>query len=188
MPLTPWILTIVIATVAVTIVAFKRYALFLRLLLDNTAVLDQREWWRLLTSALVHGDYMHLAINMWVLFNFGSFIEHIMGGPNTVLIYAAGVVGGSVAGLVRNRNNPAYRAVGASGGVSAVLAMAIILMPTMPLRMMLLPIDIPAWAFGAFYVAYSVYGMRKGGDGIGHDAHLGGLAVGVLAGAVVYLR
>lgn len=187
MPLQLWTLTIVIATAAVTIVAFKRYGLFVQLMLDATATVERGEWWRVVTSALVHGDYMHLAINMWVLYNLGSLLELLLGGPATATVYAAGVICGSLAGLARNRRTAQYRAVGASGGVSAVLAMSIVLLPTMPMRVMFVPVDIPAWIFGLFYVAYSFYGMKKLNDGIGHDAHLGGLAVGVVAGLVVRL-
>jgi membrane associated rhomboid family serine protease len=185
MPVSLWTLTIVIATAAVTIVSFRRYALFTQLMLDAQAVLERREWWRLVTSALVHGDYMHLAINMWVLYNFGSIIEHVLNGPTAAAVYVAGVLGGSAAGLARNRNTVMYRAVGASGGVSAILAMTIVLIPTMPMQLMFIPYPIPAWMFGVFYVAYSIYGMRNAQDGIGHDAHLGGLAVGVVAGLMV---
>jgi len=185
MPTSLWIPTIVIATVAITIVAFRRIDIFERLLLHNQRVIANGQWWRLLTSALLHADYMHLFVNMWVLWNFGTFLEHNVGGPIAGLVYLAGVVNGSLAGLIGHRDDPDYRAVGASGGVSAMLAAAIVLAPDMPMRVLLVPMAMPAWVFGAFYVAYSVYGARRGGDNIGHEAHLGGVAAGAIAGLLL---
>ena len=48
-----------------------------------------------------------------------------------------------------------------------------------PLGILFIPIDIPAFIFGALYLAYSAWMARKGHDNIGHDAHFWGAVFGL---------
>ena len=109
----------------------------------------QGEWQRVLTHALVHADWMHLAFNMFVLYEFGQTVEadldHLgwMGFP---MLYAAGVVGGAIPALRKHRNNPGYRSLGASGAVSAVLIAFILLHPdTTLLLFFIVPVSWPCF-------------------------------------------
>jgi membrane associated rhomboid family serine protease len=173
-------LTIVIATVAVTIVAFRNHRIFTALMMDVEAVLGQRgEWWRIITSGLIHADYPHLMMNMLSLFLFGRWIEHAMGSWRFALIYIFGIVIGSFASLIVHRNNPSYRAVGASGGVTAIVGAATMLAPDAMMAVFPLPIPMPAWVVGCAFVVFSIVGSRWGGDNIGHEAHLGGTFAGI---------
>jgi len=86
-----------------------------------------------------------------------------------------------VAGLpsaLPNRNNPRYATLGASGAVSAVLFAYILLQPWSRLYIYFLPV--PAILYAVFYVGYSIYLDRKGGDNVNHSAHLWGALYGVL--------
>ncbi|MBU3700175.1 MAG: rhomboid family intramembrane serine protease [Candidatus Kapabacteria bacterium] len=178
--LSPLTLTIVIATVAVTIVSFRSRALYKRLLFSVNDVLGERtEWWRIATCSLVHADYMHLAFNMFSLFMFGRWFEHIIGSWRFGLLYLLGAVAGSFASLIVHRNAPSYRAVGASGAVCAVIAASTVLMPDLPMMFLFLPIPLPAWIMGSLFVFYSTYVSGKGYDSIGHEAHLGGTFSGI---------
>lgn len=51
------------------------------------------EWWRWITSGFVHFGFLHLALNMWVLWQFGSQLEPIMGRVRFGLLYLAGKIG-----------------------------------------------------------------------------------------------
>ncbi len=178
--LSPLTLTIVIATVAVTIVSFRSHSLYRRLLFSVDDVLGQRtEWWRIATCSLVHADYMHLALNMFSLFMFGRWFEHVIGSWRFGLLYLLGVVAGSFASLIVYRNAPSYRAVGASGAVCAVIAASTVLMPDLPMMFIFLPIPLPAWIMGSLFVFYSAYVSGKGYDNVGHEAHLGGTISGI---------
>ncbi len=180
-------LTIVIATVAVTIVAFRNHRVFAALMMDINAVLGARgEWWRILTSGLIHADYPHLMMNMLSLFLFGRWIEHAMASWRFALIYVFGIVIGSFASLVVHRRNPAYRAVGASGGVTAVVGAATMLAPDAMMAVFPLPIPMPAWIVGCAFVVFSIVGSRWGGDNIGHEAHLGGTFAGITLTAAFF--
>jgi len=184
--LSPLTLTIVIATVAVTIVAFRNERLYERLMLSVDAVLAKGQWWRMLTSGLVHADMMHLAANMFSLFFFGTWLEHIMHSWRFGMLYGLGVLIASFTSVVMYRNAVDYRAVGASGGVCAVIGGATALYPDMSMIMFPLPIPIPAWIFGALFVVYSIVGSREQWDNVGHAAHLGGTIAGMGLVAAFY--
>lgn len=175
----PATLTIVIITVIVTIVAFRSQRIFELLMLHSGAIIHGNQSWRILTSALLHADWVHLAFNMFALYSFGGWIEHIIGGWRFTLIYILGIVVGSFASLIAHRNSHNYVAVGASGGVCAIIAAASILAPDLPVRFLFIPIDIPAWIAGCLFVAFSVFGSKRGFGNIGHEAHLGGTAAGI---------
>ena len=73
-----------------------------------------------------------------------------------------------------HKNEPYYTAVGASGAVTGILYAAILLYPGMQLYLYFIPIPIPSYIVGVGYMLYSIYGMKRRTDNIGHDAHFGG--------------
>lgn len=185
--LAPLTLTIVIATVAVTIVSFRSITMYARLMLSVEDVLGRRgEWWRIATCGLVHADVMHLALNMFSLFMFGSWFEHVIGSWRFGLVYLLGVVVGSFASLIVHRRAPSYRAVGASGAVCAIVAAVTVITPELPMMVMLVPISLPAWIMGSLFVFYSAYVSGKGYDNVGHEAHLGGTIAGLTLTAAFF--
>ncbi len=183
----PLTLTIVIATCAVTIVSFRSFSLYNRLLLNIDAVLGRRgEWWRMLTCGLVHADYMHLAFNMFSLFMFGIWFEHVISSWRFGMVYALGVLAGSFASIIVHRGAPSYMAVGASAGVSAVVGAATVVYPDLPMMLIMIPFPMPAWVFGCLYIVYSVMFASRGVDNVGHEAHLGGMLAGMTLIAAFY--
>lgn len=178
---------IVIATSAVTIIAFKNRRLYELLMMDVDAVLGQRnQWWRMITCGFVHADYPHLFMNMLSMFLFGSWFEHVITSWRFGLTYGLGILIGSFASLIVHRRNPHYLAVGASAGVCAIVGAATVVYPDLQMMVFPLPFPAPAWIVGALFVLYSVMGSRWGGDNIGHEAHLGGTFAGVSLIAAFY--
>ena len=90
------------------------------------------------------------------------------------------MVGGNLLTLYFYKNNPGYRAVGASGAVMGVVYAAILLEPNMSLYFYFIPIPIPGYVFGVGYLLYSIYGIKAKRDNIGHAAHFGGAIMGYL--------
>lgn len=145
------------------------------------------QWYRFISSGFIHADMMHLAINMFVLWSFGSAIEnylypHFLGEYSTLkflCLYFGGIIVSSIPSYLRYGNEPRYAALGASGGVSAVVFAAIIFAPWQNLYLYGL-IAIPQIVAGAAYLYYSWYKDKKDNDNIGHMAHLTGALWGFL--------
>ena len=119
---------------------------------------DQSEWHRVLTHAFVHADWMHLAFNMFVLYEFGNTVERDlghMGWFGLPFLYVAGIVGGAIPALGKHKSNRNYRSLGASGAVSAVLMSFILLHPPDTTLLLFLVIPSPgSLGWGA------VFGMK----------------------------
>ncbi len=142
--------------------------------------LQAGQWYRLFTAGFVHVDWTHLFFNMFSLFIFGGALERALGPVLFVALYLISLVGGNLLAWFYHRQEPEYRAVGASGAVSGLIFAAIVLFPGMELALLFLPFFFPAWIYGLLFLAYSMYGIGKQNDNIGHEAHLGGAVVGLL--------
>ncbi len=181
---------IIFLTIIVSIAALRNRTLFDRLSLVPYRVVHDRQWWRVITHGFVHGDYVHLAVNMFVLLSFGQFIERFFGAYQHIglvsngelwylLLYFGGMVAASVYDLIRYRNNPRYASIGASGAVSAVVFASIFFNPWSKIYLLGV-IPIPGIIFGLLYIGYSSYMGRRQGDRINHFAHLFGALFGFL--------
>lgn len=158
--------------------AFQNRARFEDTLL-RVGSLNDGQWYRLFSSAFVHVDWTHFFFNMFSLFVFAGKVEGNLGSAFFILIYIGGLLGGNLLAWFYHRANPEYRAVGASGAVSGIIFSAIILEPGMNLYIFLIPFPIPAWIYGLIFIFYSIYGIGRQHDNIGHEAHLGGALSGL---------
>lgn len=68
-------LVIIAVTVLVSLMCFKDRTLFYKLSLNPYDIVHRKQWYRIVTHGFVHGDTMHLLINMLVLWSFGTNIE-----------------------------------------------------------------------------------------------------------------
>ncbi len=141
----------------------------------------QKDYKRLVTSGFLHVGWTHLLFNMFSLYAFSSGLEFELGGLQFAIVYFASLIGGDFFSLYVHRNHGDYSAVGASGAVCGVIFASIALFPGMEVGLFLIPFSIPGWIFGIAFVLYSIYGIRSGKDNIGHEAHLGGALIGMLA-------
>lgn len=160
---------------------WKDRTLFDRLKFQMNAILQGKQYDRMLTSAFLHADMMHLAFNMFALYIFAPVVLSKFSSIKFILIYFAAVLVGSLFTILFHRKERWYSAVGASGGVSGIVFSAIMIYPDMPLRLIFLPFfDFPGWVFGLIYLGYSLFGMKSRHDNIGHAAHLGGSVAGII--------
>jgi len=141
---------------------------------------------RLFSSAFLHVDYIHLLLNMYVLYIFAPLIINHLGEVKFVIIYVGSLFAGNFLSLKYHKDELYYSAVGASGAVAGIVYAAILLSPNMTLFMFPLPIPIPGYIFGIGYLLYSVYGMKKQLGNVGHAAHLGGAIGGYGLMLLVY--
>ncbi len=129
---------------------------------------------------------MHLAFNMYALYIFGQVLEDqyfpALFQNKAVfyyfLLYGGGIVFSSVYELFRQKDNPEYTSLGASGAVTAVVFSVILINPTIGMGILFIPVSIPAWIFGAIYLLYSWYMGKRQLDNIGHTAHFWGAVFG----------
>ncbi|MFI5142079.1 MAG: rhomboid family intramembrane serine protease [Bacteroidia bacterium] len=80
--------------------------------------------------------------------------------------------------FIKQKDNPNYSSVGASGAVTAIVFSAILINPTMGMGILFIPFYIPAWLFGILYLWYSWYMGKRQLDNIGHNAHFWGAVFG----------
>jgi membrane associated rhomboid family serine protease len=183
-------LIIVIVTVLVSMAAFRYKELLYRFDLSPYHIVQKKQYYRIFTHAFLHADYVHLGINMLVLYSFGRGIEQVFGsledqglifsGPFFyLLLYVASIALSALSTITKYRNNEGYTAVGASGAVSAVIFTYIFFAPLQKIYFyMILPI--PGIVFGILYLVYSSYMGRRNKDNINHAAHFWGAVVGFL--------
>lgn len=180
-------LFLLLACVIFSISAFNNRDLFYKLDFQPYMIERNREWYRFISHAFLHADWGHLVINMFVLYQFGRFVEGAYASlfPEKwifyfLLLYLGSILFSTIPGYARNRTNYAYHAVGASGAVSAVVYSFIVIAPTAPLRLFFVPIDIPAWIFGLGYLGLEYYLDRNSKSNIAHSAHYFGAIFGVV--------
>ena len=71
-------LILVISIGIVSYLCFTNRDLFNKLLFSPYIIIREKQWYRFLTSAWVHGDFMHLFVNLFVLYSFGNFLELVL--------------------------------------------------------------------------------------------------------------
>jgi membrane associated rhomboid family serine protease len=179
------LLIIIIVNVAFSIKGFSDRLFFDKYKFQIGAI-KRGEQIRMFTSAFLHVDYMHLILNMYVLYIFAPMIIFKLGIVKFIILYLGSLIAGNVLTLRYHKNELYYSAVGASGAVAGIIYAAILLNPNMSLMMFPLPIPIPAYIFGLGYLLYSIYGMKKQIGNIGHSAHLGGAIGGYVLMLLVY--
>lgn len=173
---------------AISIYGFSNPYFVEKYIFNISAIRMTNKWDRLLSSSFLHADGFHLFFNMYVLY---MFAPSIMNNPSFGLswffiIYFGAVMGGGLLSYFINKNNYAYKAFGASGGVTGIVMASAVINPDMGMGIIFIPIFIPSYIFGFLYLLYSIYAMHNNTDNIGHDAHLGGAAVGILLPILLY--
>jgi len=180
-------LIIVIITGLISYNAFQDRGRFVSLMHSPFQEKRSNQYYRMLTSGFLHGGMEHLAINMYVLYVFGSLIEgdflaifgEMMGRLNFLLLYLLGIIFANIPTFILHNNNPNFSSVGASGAVSALVFVYILFYPWRMLYLFFI-IPCPAIIGGVLYLVYSSYAAKKGTGKIDHVAHFGGAVFGFL--------
>lgn len=177
MHLNPVLLGIILITVFISLIGFQKTEVFEKYKFNVAAIQQRKENIRLLSSGFLHADFGHLFFNMLALYFFGPVVLNVYGVFGFLLVYFASILLGNLFSLYLYQKQSWYSAIGASGGVSGILFAAVAYAPK--------DIEVnflPGYIFGALYFGYSVYMMLnpKPHDNIGHAAHLGGAAFGLV--------
>jgi membrane associated rhomboid family serine protease len=178
-------IVIIAITVIVSVLAFNNREIFRRLAFNAYDIKHFKNSYRFLSYALIHADWIHLFINMMVLYSFGRVVEQyyqmlfgLKGILYFILLYVGGTALSTLPSYGKHKDDYSYTAVGASGAVSAVVFTYILFDPLGKLTLFPIPIGIPSIIFGVLYLIYSAYMGKKNIDNIGHDAHFWGAVFG----------
>ncbi len=176
------LLMIIAVTAIISFIAFNNQQLFEKYKFNVGAILQRKEYIRLLSAGFLHADLMHLLFNMMTLYFFGPIVVQAFGEVGFLIVYLGSILLGNIFSLYLYKNQSWYSAIGASGGVSGILFASIAMIPDLGIYFFFIPIPIPGYIFGFLYFAYSVYMMLnpKQHDNIGHAAHLGGAFFGLV--------
>lgn len=139
-----------------------------------------KEYYRLFSSGFLHVSWMHLIINMIILYVFGSGLEIVKGAFPMLLFYMAGMIVGNLLALEVHKHQYSYTSVGASGGISGIVFATIGLFPYTQF------LFLPAWVFGTLYIILTLYAIRINRTDVGHAAHLGGALAGMLLSLLIF--
>ena len=181
------LILIIITTGLISFTAFNNGEAFHKLKFNPYLVSSNREWYRFISHGFVHGDWIHLIFNVYVLWEFGKLVMLIFSYKleNLANLYFLGlyfpaIIASSIFSYLRYKDQPHYSAVGASGAVMAVVFSSIILFPEGRMGLLFIPVMLPSWVFGLLYMVYTVVMARKQMDNIGHDAHFWGAVYGII--------
>lgn len=132
--------------------------------------------WGVVTYMFAHGDFWHLAINMLVLFFFGTPLEQRWGSREFLRFYLIAGLGGAVLSIVFM---PAS-VIGASGAVYGLMLAFAMNWPDAPIHIWgIFPVK-AKWLVAFLFVVSLLEGITSSSGGIAHFAHLGGIVAAFL--------
>jgi membrane associated rhomboid family serine protease len=188
---------LIVLTVAISYYAMQNADLTHRYIFHPYSVQGNNEWYRFVTSGFLHADFTHLFFNMLALYFFGRVVEYVfmatfgdvVGIILYLFIYIGGIIVSDIPTYLKHRDNPSYRALGASGGVSAVIFSSILFNPIADICLYFF-ICLPGFILGLLYLIYSYYKGRQGAasDNINHDAHFYGAVYGIVVSLILIPR
>ncbi len=144
------------------------------------------QFWQLVSYSFLHGSAMHLLVNMYALWMFGSRMERVWGSQNFAIYYffcviGAGLVQLVVATLGASGGGAIYPTIGASGGVFGLLLAFGMTFPNERLMLIFPPVVLKAKWFLLIYGGIELLaGVTGTQAGVAHFAHLGGMLFGFI--------
>lgn len=186
--------TLLALIIAVSLYSFNDRNTLAKFLFHPYSIKHYNQHYRFLTHAFIHGDYLHLLFNCFALYSFGYALEErVFSNPDLfdprigrlyyLLLFTGGVYAASLAEFIRNKDNPDYTSLGASGAVSSIMFCYIMISPFSTISLFFFPM--PGWVAGLLLLVVSyilIIRKRKGlhQDNISHEAHFWGAIYGIV--------
>jgi len=143
--------------------------------LNKGLLAETHEWYRLITSGFLHFGILHIAMNMYLLFQLGKLLEAPLGRVRFGLLYFACLLGGSLGVLVLEGSSNGLHG-GASGAVFGLMGAGAISMHRRGIN--IFQTGLGATLMINLLLTFTIPGISIGG-------HIGGIAIGVLCGSVM---
>ncbi len=177
---------IMAVTVVISLLAWQKPAWLDAMMMSPYRIDRKKEYWRFITSGFIHADFAHLFFNLFSFYFFGTQLEYIFGiifpgfgGEVFILFYLLAILVADLPTYFKQRNNPYFNSLGASGAVSAVIFAGIMFFPTEKIYLFGF-VGIPGFIYAGLFTWYSIAMDRRGRDYVNHSAHLYGGLFGVL--------
>src|ERR1700733_2015504 len=163
-----------------------------RFIMHYGLVPDRFHYSAILTSMFIHGGFLHIAGNMWVLWIFGRGVEDLVGHAKYALLYFASGIAGALLFVLLNANST-IPPVGASGAIAGIMGAYLIKFPRAHIVTLVFivifitTIDIPAFFLLLYWFAIQFFSgvgsvgysqMSEGG--VAWFAHVGGFIAGMV--------
>ena len=133
------------------------------------------EWYRLVTSGFLHFGILHIAMNMYLLYQLGNILERPLGRLRFGLLYFACLLGGSLGVLLIDANSNGLHG-GASGAVFGLMGATAISMHRRGIN--IFQTGIGATLMINLLLTFTIPGISIGG-------HVGGIVAGIICGSVM---
>jgi membrane associated rhomboid family serine protease len=193
---------IFLVTIATSLAAFQNQWIKEKLILRPYAFAHRKQFFTIITSGLIHADWMHLGMNMltfwWFAFNLeGYFVylqcltpdgvpeegvqtfNQVLGHSKFFLIYFASLIISDFTTILKYKDIPGYASLGASGAISGLVISTVVLAPAMHHDLYIMGI-LPGWAFAILYIVSSYISAKRRLDNVGHEAHMWGAIAGLV--------
>ena len=142
--------------------------------------------WQLVSYGFLHGSNLHLLVNMFALWMFGTHIERLWGRNHFLFYYFFCLVGAGLVQLVvvsmeASTGGFVAPTIGASGAVFGLLLAFGMMFPNVKLLLLFFPVPIKAKYFVVLYGLLELtLGVTRSNSGVAHFAHLGGMVFGIV--------
>lgn len=149
-------------------------ALFYWFALNPYRFVFEFQIWQIVTYMFLHGGFMHVFFNMFILWMFGAELEREWGTRAFLKYYfITGIGAGLTVVLVSSAST-----IGASGAVYGIMIAFALRYPD---AMIIFPFPVKVKYYMGFLLLFSLFAtMGPNMDGIAHGAHLGGMLVGLI--------
>jgi membrane associated rhomboid family serine protease len=180
----PITLLLIAANAIFSIIGFSNHDMVNKTIMWPYYVKRENQYYRFITSGFLHADWMHLFFNMFTLYFFGSAIERYFqayglgGNISYLVLYFLALIISDIPSYFQHKDDINYRALGASGAVSAVVFAAIVFNPWSSVYLYG-ALRISFTVYAVLFIVYCIYMGRQRADNINHDAHLWGALFGL---------
>lgn len=176
----PYIITILLCVVNILLYIYSVYCMedaYIFGGINYHMVLEQKEYYRFLTSIYLHGDISHIALNMFALVTAGCLVESYLGSLKTVFIYFISGFGGSVLSLLFHNPEENVYSIGASGAIFGLLVAASFIQSKKEGKSLVRAV--------LFVIVYAIGTWTQGIDLLGH---IGGAVAGAVASGIACIH
>ena len=178
-PMSSALKTLIAVNVAMFVATWLRPALALDLGLTPADVIHRLRVWQLGTYMFIHGGVAHVAVNMLVLWMFGTEFERMLGTERFLKFYFVTGIGAGIFTVLFSLLPFSYAeqislipTVGASGAIFGLLLAYGLYFPNRPIYLYFV-FPIPAKYFVLIIGAITFFS----GGGVANVTHLGGVVV-----------